>query len=99
MAAVLCVLSVILFTLSCREAGTGPISSVKGAFTVVTTPVRYAGSVVSAPFSGLANVFGNLTADEKTLSELKEENEKLTAEGGRRDGLASAGPSQAPEHL
>ena len=82
-AAVLCVLSVILFTLSCREAGTGPISSVKGAFTVVTTPVRYAGSVVSAPFSGLANVFGNLTADEKTLSELKEENEKLTAENAK----------------
>ena len=83
MAAVLCVLSVILFTLSCREAGTGPISSVKGAFTVVTTPVRYAGSVASAPFSGLANVFGNLTADEKTLSELKEENEKLTAENAK----------------
>ena len=83
MAAVLCVLSVILFTLSCREASTGPISSVKGAFTVVTTPVRYVGSVVSAPFSGLANVFSNLTADEKTLSELKEENEKLTAENAK----------------
>ena len=77
-AALLCLLSVVLFTLSCREAGTGPISTVKGAFTVVTTPVRYVGAAISTPFSSIANIVGNVTADEATLSELKAENESLT---------------------
>ncbi|MBQ9620944.1 MAG: rod shape-determining protein MreC, partial [Atopobiaceae bacterium] len=36
------------------------------------------GSAVTAPFYGLGNIFANLTADQATLSELQEENERLT---------------------
>ncbi len=76
---ILCAISLVLFTLSCREMGSGPISSVRGAFTVATTPVRYLGAVVTSPFRGLSNMVSNLTADSKTLSELREENERLAA--------------------
>ena len=79
LAAVLCALSLVLFTLSCREAGSGPITTVRGAVTVVTAPVRYVGAVVAAPFSGLGNVLSNLTADQETLSELRAQNEELTS--------------------
>ena len=77
LAAILVALSIALFTLSSREGGTGPLSSVRNAFTVVTTPFDYLGLVVTRPVSGLANVFENLTADRATLSELEEENEEL----------------------
>ena len=79
LAAILVALSIALFTLSSREGGTGPLSSVRNAFTVVTTPFDYLGLVVTRPVSGLANVFENLTADRATLSELEEENEELRA--------------------
>lgn len=58
---------------------TGPLEAVRSAFTVVTTPVRYLGATVSAPFQGLGNIFANLTSDQETLSELRAENERLTA--------------------
>ena len=52
---------------------------VRGAFQTVTTPVRYLGATISAPFQGIGNVLINLTSDQATLSELKEENERLQA--------------------
>ena len=76
---IFCVISLVLFTLSCREAGSGPITTIRGAVTVVTMPVRYVGALISAPFSGLGNVFSNLTADQETLSELRAQNEELTS--------------------
>lgn len=79
LAVILCVVSLTLFTLSCREAGSGPITTVRGAVTVVTMPVRYLGALISTPFSSLGNVFANLTADQETLSELRAENEELTS--------------------
>ena len=51
----------------------------RGAFTVVTSPVRYLGATVSLPFQGLGNVFTNLTSNQETLSDLKAENERLQA--------------------
>jgi rod shape-determining protein MreC len=47
---------------------------------IVATPFRYLGAFASQPFSGLGNIFGNLTASEASLSELREENARLTAE-------------------
>ncbi|MEE1272897.1 MAG: rod shape-determining protein MreC [Olegusella sp.] len=79
LAIVLTVVSLVLFTLSSREAGSGPISAVRSGVTIVTTPVRAVGSLVFTPFHGLSNVFANLTADQETLSELKERNKELTA--------------------
>lgn len=57
----------------------GPLGLVRGAFQTVTSPVRYLGATLSMPFQGLGNVFTNLTADQQTLSELREENEHLRA--------------------
>ncbi|MBQ6394746.1 MAG: rod shape-determining protein MreC [Atopobiaceae bacterium] len=79
LAAVLCVFALVIFTLSAREAGTGPISSLRAGFSVITSPVRAIGSVLTAPFTGVANIYSNLTADSATLSELEEENRILRA--------------------
>lgn len=57
----------------------GPIAGVRSAFMTVTTPVRYLGATVTAPFQGLGNIFANLTSDQGTLSDLKAENERLQA--------------------
>lgn len=83
LAAVLLAVSLVLFTLSCQEAGSGVLSSVRNAFTVITTPVEYLGMVVTSPFRGLGNIFSNLTADQATLSELEEENRKLKSENAQ----------------
>ena len=72
-------LSLVMFTLSARESGSGFFTSMRGAFSTVTMPVRYVGAAASVPFQGLGNVFANLTADQQTLSELRQENERLTA--------------------
>ena len=74
------VLSLVLFTLSCQTGDSGPLGVARGAFQTVTTPIRYLGTTLAAPFQGLGNVFSNLTADQATLSELQEENERLRAE-------------------
>ncbi len=73
------IVSIALFTASCRMGDEGPLGVVRGAFQTVTSPVRYLGSTLSMPFQGLGNVFTNLTADQQTLSELREENERLRA--------------------
>ena len=73
------VLSVALFTLSCRTGESGPLGVVRSAFQTVTMPVRYLGATVAAPFQGLGNIFTNLPADQATLSELQAENDQLRA--------------------
>ena len=73
------VLSLILFTASARDTGTGPFSVVRGVVSTIVMPVRFVGAAVTAPLQGLGNVFANLTADQGTLSELKAENEQLKA--------------------
>lgn len=80
---ILALIALVLFTLSVREGNSGPISVVKSGFTLVTTPVRFLGDVVSKPFGGLGNVFENLTADQQTLSDLKAENDKLKSENAK----------------
>lgn len=77
---VVCLLvSLVLFTVSCRFGEEGPLAAVRGAFQTVTLPVRYLGATVAAPFQGLGNIVTNLTADQATLSELRAENEELKA--------------------
>ena len=73
------VLSLVLFTASARDTGTGPFSVVRGVVSTIVMPVRFVGAAVTAPLQGLGNVFANLTADQGTLSELKAENEQLKA--------------------
>lgn len=77
---VLCLVSILLLTFYIREGESGPIHSVRGAVSVVTTPVRVLGSLVTTPFNAAGNVMGNLTASQETLSELREQNAELTAQ-------------------
>lgn len=73
------VVSLALFTASCRLGDEGPLAAVRGAFQAVTSPVRYLGVTVALPFQGLGNIVTNLTSDQETLSELRAENEALRA--------------------
>lgn len=77
---VLCVISILLLTFYIREGESGPIHGVRSVVTTITSPVRYAGSVVASPFNALGNIFSNLTASQETLSDLKAQNEELTAQ-------------------
>ena len=77
---VLVVISLVLFTASAREGNSGGVfSTVRGAWMTITTPVRWVGGAVTAPFQGLGNIFVNLTTDQERLSDLKAENERLVA--------------------
>ncbi len=75
---VLVALSLVMFTASARESQGGFFTTLRGGFSTVAMPIRYLGSVVTVPFQGLGNVFANLTADQATLQELREQNEQLT---------------------
>ena len=74
-----CLISLLLLTFYIREGESGPIHSVRSVVNTVTTPVRMVGSVVAAPFHAIGNVVSNVTAPQETLSELREQNEQLTA--------------------
>lgn len=76
---VLCLVSLLLLTFYLREGDTGMIHSLRGAAMTVTSPVRMLGGAVAAPFNAIGNAIGNAGASSETLSELKKENERLTA--------------------
>lgn len=77
--AILVVVSLSVFTIGVREGDEGFLHSVRGAFQTLVSPLKLAGASLSSPFVGMSNVMRNLTADEQTLSELKEENKRLLA--------------------
>ena len=72
-------ISVLLLTFYIREGEAGPIHAVRSGVTTITSPVRFVGSAVAAPFNAIGNVFSNLTASQDTLDELKKQNEVLTS--------------------
>ena len=72
-------ISVLLLTFYIREGEAGPIHAVRSGVTMITSPVRFVGSAVAAPFNAIGNVFSNLTASQDTLDELKKQNEELTS--------------------
>ena len=76
---VLCLVSLLLLTFYLREGDTGMINSLRGAAMTITSPVRMLGGAVAAPFNAIGNAIGNAGASSETLSELKKENERLTA--------------------
>ena len=55
-------ISVLLLTFYIREGEAGPIHAVRSGVTTITSPVRFVGSAVAAPFNAIGNVFSNLTA-------------------------------------
>ena len=74
---ILTVLSILLLTVSARMGAGSPLELVRGGFSTITMPFRMAGSAIAMPFQGIGNIFGNLTADQQTLSDLRAENEQL----------------------
>lgn len=87
---VLSLLSLVLLTLSAREGGTGPISTASEFAQTVVSPVRQVGGLLFKPFGALGNVAANLTADQKTLTELQEENRYLRAKNAELVETASS---------
>jgi len=71
------IISMLLLTLGTRERPAKVLSGFRNVFQTITLPVRYAGSLVTAPFSAAGNVVANLTTDQETLSELRAENQQL----------------------
>lgn len=86
----LVIVSLVMFTMSVREDGSGALTTVRGAFMTVTTPMRIVGSVASLPFQGLGNVFSNLTANQESLSDLRAENERLASRNAELEEEAQA---------
>lgn len=76
---VLVLVSLVLFTFGVRDGNQGSLAGARGVAQTIVSPLRMLGAGIAAPLSGFGNVMRNLTADEKTLSELKDENERLAA--------------------
>ncbi len=77
---ILVILSLVMFTASVREGDSGGVfTTMRGAWMTITTPIRWVGGAMTAPFQGLGNIFVNLTTDQGRLSDLKAENERLVA--------------------
>ncbi len=79
LAAVLVAISLVVFTVGANEGGSGFFGQMRNAAQMVTSPLQMMGSAITSPFTGLGNVFRNLTAAEQTLVELEEENARLAA--------------------
>ncbi len=78
--AVLVCASIVLVTLYSREGVTGPVHTLRSAVQTVSAPFTWVGSQILHPLDLLATAIGNATADEDTLSQLREENAALIAE-------------------
>lgn len=82
------VISLALMTIGTREAPAAVLGRVRTAFQTVTMPVRYVGSLMTAPFTAAGNIMANLTSDQETLSELKAENQRLLARNAELEEAA-----------
>ena len=82
------VLSLLLMTLGTREGPAAMFSGARSVFQTVTMPVRYVGSLVTAPFTAAGNIMANLTTDQETLSELRAENQRLVARNAELEEAA-----------
>lgn len=81
---VLLVVSLVLTTVYAREGEEGPLHALQGGMTVITTPAQYLGSGVGAGVETMENSISDATADESTLTGLREQNQEL------REMLANA---------
>ena len=73
----LLVVSLALATLYAREGEGGPLHAVQGAVAVAVGPFKFVGAAAGAGASSVGEGVENLTADESTLSGLRESNEEL----------------------
>lgn len=71
------VLSFVMMTVYAREGSKGPLHAARGFVATLTAPVNKVGATIVRPVTGLGNIYRNATADEETLTELKEQNMQL----------------------
>ena len=71
------VASLALVTLYSREGQDGPLHAVQSGVSGAVAPLKFVGAAASAGVNDAAEGFGNLTADESTLSGLRESNAEL----------------------
>ena len=74
---VLLVISLALATLYAREGEDGPLHAGQGAVAVAVGPFKFVGAAAGAGASSVGEGVENLTADESTLSGLRESNAEL----------------------
>lgn len=76
----LLVVAVLMMAVYAREGENGPLHNIQASVSGVFSPVGAAGAAISAGTDTLTGAFGDATADEGTLSGLKEYNEELISE-------------------
>lgn len=71
------VVSLALVTLYSREDADGPLHAVQSGVSGAIAPLKFVGAAANSGVNDAAEGFGNLTADESTLSGLRENNAEL----------------------
>ncbi|HIW77271.1 MAG TPA: rod shape-determining protein MreC [Candidatus Gordonibacter avicola] len=74
---VLLVASLALATLYAREGENGPLHTVQNAVAGAVAPFKFAGAAVDDATSSMGDGLADLTADETSLTSLREENQQL----------------------
>lgn len=74
---VLLVVSIVLVTVYSREGEQGPLHTAQNVASDVIAPLNFLGAGASAGTEGIADAVSDATADENTLSALKESNAEL----------------------
>ena len=74
---VLLAVALVLTTVYAREGESGPLHSIQGAVGSLVSPAQLAGSAVGATVNSASTALSDATADESTLSALREQNQQL----------------------
>lgn len=80
LAAVLVVASAAMIAVYAREGDSGPLHTVQNAVSGVVAPLRIAGAAAESGVNAAGDAIGDVTADEDTLSGLREYNAELIEE-------------------
>lgn len=73
----LIVASVVMMTVYGREGETGPLHTLQSAVSGAVSPLRIVGGSIESATSAVGDTVDNITADQSTLSGLREYNEQL----------------------
>lgn len=74
----LLVVSLVMVTVYAREGADGPLHAVQNAVAAAVAPLKFVGTSAAAGADAAGESLGNATADESTLSGLRQRNAELT---------------------
>ena len=74
----LLVVSLVMVTVYAREGADGPLHAVQNAVASAVAPLKFVGTSAAAGADAAGESLGNATADESTLSGLRQRNAELT---------------------